>query len=178
MRNRVHWQSEQGSSLIEIIISILIISIVSLSLMHAFYQAEQAADVSGRRLIAANLAREIAEEWKKADFDHLVSQVDTYGSGTPKTWELFDQLPAKPASYIINNNKYHSCVTIQSLKGDPRLDDVAPYLLKLTVTVFWTLDHETVMEDPASTVEQKKALITRRTSSTVEAFITEEGIRQ
>jgi type II secretory pathway pseudopilin PulG len=178
MTKRIEWQSEQGSSLIEIIISILVITIVSMSLMHSFYRAEQATDVSGRRLIASNLAREIAEEWKKADFDHLVDELNDKGTGSPKTLELFDQLPTQPKTYTINNNKYHSFVTIRSLAGDARLGDVSPYILRLTVTVFWTLDNEAVLDDANSTPEQKKALITRRTSSTVEAFITEEGIRR
>jgi Tfp pilus assembly protein PilV len=171
MTKRIEWQEEVGSSLIEIIISILVISVVSMSLMHSFYQAEQATDLSGRRMIASNLAREIAEEWKKADFSELQTKV---GATSSKTLELIDEVPKGPKSYFVNNNQYHSLVTISSVEGDTRLGDVSPYILRLNVTVFWVLDGW----DDTATLEQKKALITRRTSSTVEAFITEEGIRR
>ncbi|RNB90558.1 hypothetical protein EDM56_08620 [Brevibacillus fluminis] len=65
------FRSERGSSLIEVIAAIMIISIISLTFIKYFYQAQSTAQVSDRKLITSTLARQEALRWKDASFQKV-----------------------------------------------------------------------------------------------------------
>ncbi|MGO0060213.1 hypothetical protein ACTID9_09420 [Brevibacillus fluminis] len=65
------FRSERGSSLIEVIAAIMIISIISLTFIKYFYQAQSTAQVSDRKLITSTLARQEALRWKEASFQKI-----------------------------------------------------------------------------------------------------------
>ncbi|MGD8188803.1 type IV pilus modification PilV family protein [Brevibacillus ginsengisoli] len=158
MNDFIKWRSERGSSLVEIIASILIISVLSLFFMKMFYQAEQTSATSDRKLIAANLARQIAVQYEKVDFQTTLGKLN---SGTlTVTRDSTDPTLPIPTDSEINGTTFHSQVELVSLATDSRLSSYSDRMFKARVTVFW---------DDATN---------KRTSSTVETFVTREDIRR
>lgn len=170
MKFFVKWRSEQGSSLIEIIASILIISVLSMFFMKMFYQAEQTSTTSDRKLIAANLARQVAEDYKTHPFEDLLNEVDPQHDdpSSPVPDPLFvDTL----ADNTINEVPFHTFVEVESLRGDSRLHHYSDRMLRLRVTVFWDL------EDKAD-FRSRSLEFRKRISSTVETFMMSEDLRR
>jgi type II secretory pathway pseudopilin PulG len=176
MKKQLDWQDEQGSSLIEVIIAITVVSFVALFFIKYFYQAEQAAQLSDRKLIAATLARQEVEKWKLGNFTDILQDVDsdlTDGISVNKTYP-FDTKPVLPfpqklSSELdqVNGTTYHTIVTVSSLDGIPEYDAYDDLLLKVNVTVTW-LDE----------AEYNAAADKKRVSSSVEAFIAKEVLRR
>lgn len=154
------WRSEQGSSLIEIIASILIISVLSMFFMKMFYQAEQTSATSDRKLIAANLARQMAVQYEKVDFQPTLSKINAASGTLTITKDSTDATLPIPLDSEVNGVMFHTRVVLTSLLTDGRLNAYADRMFKASVTVDW--------EDPGN----------KRTSSTVETFVTREDIRR
>ena len=153
-------RSEEGSSLIEIIASILIISVLSLFFMKMFYQAEQTSTTSDRKLIAANLARQMAVQYEKVDFQETLDKIHLTSGSLMVTKDSTDPALPIPVDSEINGTTYHTQVELASLATDSRLAAYADRMLKARITVFW--------DDTDN----------KRTSSTVETFVTREDIRR
>ncbi len=164
------WRCERGSSLIEVIFAILVISVISLSFIKYFYQAEQTSAVSDRKLIAANLARQVAEQYKTRPFSDLLNLADPDRStpGAPPPAPYYDDsLPDN----TVNGVTYHTFVEVQSLREDARLGAYADRLLRLRVTVFWDLSDK-------NDFRSRPLDFRKRISSTVETFMTREDLRR
>lgn len=154
--NRFH--SEHGSSLIEVIAAIMIVSIISFSFIKYFYQAQSTVQVSDRKLITSTLARQEAERWKLASFDKARLALDGAITGLIPPYTDVD-----PATFAIkaedkldhlNETTYHTLVTLS------RVDSFEDLLVKATITVYW--------DSPTNP----------RTSSTVVCYITKEDLRR
>ncbi len=166
-------RTERGSSLIEVIVALTVLSVISLSFMHYFYQAEQSIQVSDRKLIAANLARQEAEKWKQFSFHSLYRNLPADSSALT----LFDQTydvqtnpetirPKQPNELaVINGTTYHTIVSVIG-PDDPAYLGL---LLKADVTVFWHYDSAEAFQTAADKT---------RISSTVETYITREDLRR
>ncbi|NGQ94325.1 hypothetical protein G3578_03935 [Brevibacillus sp. SYP-B805] len=176
------WRDERGSSLIEVILALTVVTLVAMYFIKSFYQAEQSVQVSDRKLIAATLARQEVEKWKLGDFQKILADVDpdlTDGRAVTKTYPFDTKLDTNPANPFpkktakeldtVNGTIYHTLVQITSL-DDNQPDDANDYddqLLKIKVTVTWL--NET---------EYNAAADKLRVSSSVEAFIAKEVLRR
>lgn len=159
MKKFIPMRSEQGSSLIEIIAAIMIISVLSLFFMKMFYQAEQVSSTSDRKLVASNLARQIAERYENVDFQTTLDKIKA--ETTKKltvTKNSTDTALPKPLDTEINGTTFQTQVVLTLVDGD--LSAYQDRMFKANVTVFW--------EDATN----------KRTSSSVDTYVTKEEIRR
>lgn len=159
MKNLQPMRSEQGSSLIEIIASIMIISILSLFFMKMFYQAEQVSSTSDRKLVASNLARQMAERYENVEFLATLHKIKAETSKKLTiTRDSTDTSLPKPVDTEINGTTFQTQVILSVVEGE--LAAYQDRMFKANVTVYW---------DDATN---------KRTSSSVDTFVTKEEIRR
>lgn len=162
MKKALPLRSEQGSSLIEIIAAIMIISILSMFFMRMFYQAEQVSSTSDRKLVAANLARQMAERYENVDFSETLNLIPAESKTLTLPDDLTEDLKKKglplPDDTQVNGTVFHTKIVLSLVEGE-----LVPYqdrMFKVFVTVYW--------DDPDN----------KRTSSSVETYVVKEEIRR
>ena len=80
MKLRYNFRSEEGFSLIEVMVSIVLLSLVLLPIISYFITSIQAVDHTEQRTIALNLAQAKIEELKIKDFNNIVDEIEGYGA--------------------------------------------------------------------------------------------------
>lgn len=132
-------QKEKGFTLIEVVAALVIFSIAILLFSNFFVKGYSLSKKQDSRMIALNLARQTAEEWK-SDAGIVTTSTTINGvtleAGIPVTYDQMKQLKGQiiPLNQgnplIINGRNYSQEVAISAL--DPDTDH---QLLLLTITV-------------------------------------------
>ncbi|BAU26982.1 prepilin-type N-terminal cleavage/methylation domain-containing protein [Aneurinibacillus soli] len=132
-------QKEKGFTLIEVVAALVIFSIAILLFSNFFVKGYSLSKKQDNRMIALNLARQTAEEWK-SEAGMVTSSTTVNGvtieAGTPVTYDEIKKFKGQTitinagAPLSINGRSYLQEVAISAL--DP---DTAHQLLLLTITV-------------------------------------------
>ncbi len=126
-------KSQRGFSLIEVVASIVLISIILLSFAQIFVQANSTANINNEKLVVINLADAYLERLKATGLEEKrITTLEDYFKDYPKTVKIIDDsksptytVSIKPSNTNvisnaitteINQNKINIVVTVTSSK--------------------------------------------------------------
>lgn len=122
--------SEKGFSLIEVLISLTILSVSVIGISQFFNQANQISAGNNNKLVATNLARMTLERLQN---DYKAYEI----SAAPKTYEINQCTTANCRNLYettINNNIYKTKITIKPQQGE----ETSIKLFPVKVTIQYT----------------------------------------
>ena len=147
---------EEGFTLIEVLVSIAILGIISISVLAFFTQSYDYTKKNESKTVGINVARNVINYFDQLNYDELYSQYHFDKPGDISAFLTADDCKSRPSFYTsscsaileptINNVDYKTEITLSRYTNEnDHADFMKQNLIRIEVKVIWK-DKETKVE--------------------------------
>ena len=161
MKNRIFFSGQRGFTLIEVLVSVAILGIISVSVLAFFQQSYDFTKRNESKTVGMNVARNVVNYLEQQNFDRLyqakgIASLQPGGSVSLQCGDTYQNEPLLPVPEaceriihpVINNMKYEAQIRLQKYDGKGKnqaeKDQLESGLIPVSVTVVWNDKQTTV----------------------------------